>query len=133
MRRFLLGLVGVLAVAGGLAVVSITGAAPQAMASTGGRNVPAHTSGPVCNINACEEVFNSAQGSDFIDDVIVYDPNDQSFSGTYRLLFNGTVVGTATGTGPVQFNVGGSVGSGTCIQGGIIGLTDARSPCWNAP
>ncbi len=87
----------------------------------------------MCNVNACEEVFNSAQGSDFIDYVLLYDPNDHGFSGTDRVLLNGTVVGAATGPGPVQFNFNASVVSGTCIQGGILGLTDARSPCWNAP
>jgi hypothetical protein len=136
MRRFLLGIIGVVAVAGGFALAPISGTIPNAAAATARTEVPQqHTSGPVCSasLNGCEEVYNSAQGSDYIDYVIVYDANDQGYYGTYRLLFNGSVRYSVTGYGPVEFILDYTTASGNCIQGGIVGLSDARSPCWYAP
>lgn len=142
MRRVLLALAAVLAASGMLAAAPIANAAPiphAVLKATVAREWPAtpavHTSGPVCSasLNACEEVFNSAQGSDFVDYVIVYDGNNQGLNATYRLLFGGSVRYAVTGPGPVEFVLDYNVNSGTCIQGGIVGLSDARTPCWNAP
>jgi hypothetical protein len=83
--------------------------------------------------NACEEVTNFAQGSDYVYFVEVWDNNDSNFSGTYRLLVNGGVRYTANSNGPAVFNLDYNVNAGDCIQGGILGLSDARTPCWNAP
>jgi hypothetical protein len=143
MRHVFSALVVVSAISGMLAAAPIASAAstplaaPKTATAPGGAAVPqAHTSGPVCSasLNACEEVFNTAQGSDTIDYVIVYDGNNQGIYATYRLLFGGSVGYAVTGNGPAQFGptIGG-VRHGTCIQGGIVGLPDARTPCWYAP
>jgi len=59
--------------------------------------------------------------------------NNPSFYGTYRLLVNGSIRYIDTANGGILFNLGYFVNSGNCIQGGIVGLSDARTPCWNAP
>jgi hypothetical protein len=134
MRRILLTLLTVLAVAGGLISAPIASAAPDVSAVHQVVTPEVH-SDTLCSAsqNACEEVVNVQMGSDYVYFVEVWDNNDTSFNGTYRLLFNGSVRYTGTGTGPVVFNLDYNVNSGVCIQGGIIGISDARTPCWNAP
>lgn len=84
--------------------------------------------------NACEWVENAYTGSDFVYYVIVYDPKS-SATHTLRLLFNGSVVDsyTAPANPGVKFQVNLQLEPGTCVQGGIVGLDDARTPCWYAP
>ena len=87
-----------------------------------------------CSLNACEWVQNAYAGSDVIYYVNVYSPNSNA-SHTIRLLFNGSVIRSWYGpTYPgIQFVVNQELVPGTCIQGGIVGVDDARTPCWYAP
>jgi hypothetical protein len=110
-------------------------AAPEASAAVEPVASPDVHSDILCSAsgNACEEVVNYAQGSDYVYYVEVWDNNDPQFYGTYRLLFDGYPRYTTTGNGGVVFNLDYYVNKGRCIQGGIEGLTDARTPCWYAP
>src|SRR3984957_21076998 len=134
MRRILLTLFTVLTVSGGLAAASITSAVPEASAAVRPVASPEVHAYVECNPsgNACEEVYNYDQGSDYVYYVEVWD-NNPSFYGTYRLLVNGSIRYIETANGGILFNLGYFVNSGNCIQGGIVGLSDARTPCWNAP
>src|ERR1700683_4576010 len=114
MRRILVTLLTMLTVSGALAAAPIANAAV----------VPGtYTSGPVCSAsgNACELIYNQAQGSDFVIMVQVYDNQDQSLESTYRVLFDGSVRYTATGPGIAVFNLNYNVDPKRCIQGGIEG------------
>jgi hypothetical protein len=136
MRRVLSTLFMVVAVSGGLGTAFIVTAAPEASAAvTRPGPSPQVNSDIKCSSsgNACEEVVNYAQGSDYVYYVEVWDNNDTQFNGTYRLLFDGSVRYSTGSNGPAVFNLDYYVNSGKCIQGGIVGLSDARTPCWNAP
>lgn len=95
---------------------------------------PASASSGKCSQNACEWVQNAYTGSDFIYYVDVYDPNSNA-THTLRLLFNGSVIQSWTGASypGIEFVVNMQLEPGTCIQGGIVGLDNARTPCWYAP
>jgi hypothetical protein len=105
--------------------------------TTGLMTIPATSawaSGTKCSQNACEYVYNGTAGSDYIYYVDVWDPNS-SASHTLRLLYNQTAV--AAWYGPaypgVRFEVNSYLPSGTCIQGGVEGVSNARTPCWYVP
>lgn len=83
--------------------------------------------------NACETIVNGLKGSDYVYYVEVWDNNNKDANRTYRLLFDQTVRYARTANHPVVFNLDDDVNSGECIQGGIVGLADARTPCWRAP
>lgn len=85
-----------------------------------------------CSENACMLVQNYARGSDWVDDVQVWDPNG-SWTGTYRVLFDGYARYSKYGSGTIEFPIDYYVYPGRCIQGGIEGLVNARTPCWYAP
>jgi hypothetical protein len=95
---------------------------------------PASASSGTCSANACEWVQNNGTGTSYIHYVNVYNPNSGA-TRTIRLLYNGSVVATWTGpTYPgVQFTIEATLRSGTCIQGGIVDVPDARTPCWYVP
>lgn len=134
MRRILLMLFTVLTVSGGFAAASMS-AAPEASAAVKPSVAPEVHTDTLCSTsgNACEEVENYQQGSDYVYWVEVWDNNDPNFNGTYRLLVNGGVRYTQNDNGAALFNLDYYVNSGYCIQGGILGLSDARTPCWYAP
>jgi len=115
----------------------IKGIAAASLLAAGLLTIPATSasaSSGKCSQNACEWVENAGTGSNYIYYVDVYDPNS-SATHTLRLLFNQTVV--AAWTGPsypgVRFTVNAYLASGTCIQGGVVGVDNARTPCWYVP
>lgn len=95
---------------------------------------PAYAIGTKCSQNACEYVYNGYDGSAYIYYVDVWDPNS-SATHTLRLLYNG--IAYYAWTGPaypgVRFEVNAYLPAGTCIQGGVVGVTNARTPCWYVP
>jgi hypothetical protein len=94
---------------------------------------PAFASSEECSANACEFVTNYAQGSDDIISVQVW--GNTSATHTLRWLLNGTPQNQAN----VQANKGvifledEFLPKGDCIQGGVEGVTDGRTPCWTVP
>lgn len=97
---------------------------------------PASASSGKCSAsqNACEWVENSSIDRRYIRYVDVYDPHTSAVH-TLRLLENGYVIYTYTGPAypGVEFPLNESLPSGTCLQGGVVGLDDARTPCWYVP
>lgn len=115
----------------------VKGIAAAGLLAAGLMTIPAtsaYASGSKCSQNACEYVDNGTAGSDYIYYVQVWDPNS-SATHTLRLLFNGTVVASWTGSSNpgVVFNIDAYMTPGTCIQGGVVGVTNARTPCWYVP
>lgn len=96
---------------------------------------PASASGEKCSAsgNACEYVYNGTAGNPFIYWVKVWNPANLGTNETYRLLINGTVVAAASGPSGYTFQLNEFFNPGTCIQGGVLGLPDARTPCWYVP
>jgi hypothetical protein len=94
----------------------------------------AYASGTECSQNACEYVHNAGTGSDYIYYVHVYDPNS-SANHTLRLLYNGYVAITWYGAANpgVWFQINTVLPKGTCIQGGVMDVSNARTPCWYVP
>jgi hypothetical protein len=83
--------------------------------------------------NACEYVYNGTAGNPFIYYVKIWNPWNLGTNETYRLLINGTVVAAASGTNGYTFQLNRFFNDGTCIQGGVLGVPDRRTPCWNVP
>jgi hypothetical protein len=96
---------------------------------------PASASSTTCSSsgNACEYVYNGSAGNPFIYWVKVWNPANAGTNETYRLLINGTVIATASGASGYTFQLNRFFNPGTCIQGGVLGLPDARTPCWTVP
>ncbi len=96
---------------------------------------PAGASGTKCSAsdNACEYVDNGTTGNPFIYSVRVWNPANAGTNETYRLLINGNVYAAASGTNGHTFSVNQFFNPGTCIQGGVLNLPDARTPCWYVP
>ncbi len=94
-----------------------------------------HWSNAICSwtYNACERVDNAYAGSDVVYWVDVI--GDDTAVHTMRVLFDGYP--RYEWTGPTTqghlFGIGYTVRSGMCIQAGIMGLANARTPCWYAP
>jgi hypothetical protein len=106
--------------------LGILSAAPEALADH--VSIKCSASG-----NACEEVDNAYQGSDYVYWVYVWDGNSPNLIATYRLLFDGYPRYSKLSLGGPVFQLNYYVNSGRCIQGGVEGLPDARTPCWVAP
>jgi ABC-type glycerol-3-phosphate transport system substrate-binding protein len=83
--------------------------------------------------NACEEVVNAYAGSNYVYRVYVWDPNSDTTPHTYRLLFNQVPRYSWYGDGGTVFYLNYYVDPGKCIQGGVEGVPDGRTPCWFAP
>jgi hypothetical protein len=101
-----------------------------------GLAAPASASGQVCSGgegNACEYVYNGSAGNPFIYWVKVWNPWNLGTDETYRLLINGTVIRTASGTAGYTFQLNEFFNPGTCIQGGVLNVPDGRTPCWYVP
>ena len=114
----------VLALTAAFAAISVGLAGPAAASST------------VCSSgegNACEYVDNGTAGNPFIYSVKVWNPWDLGVNETYRLLINGNVYATASGTNGHTFTVNQFLNPGTCIQGGVLNVPDGRTPCWVVP
>lgn len=87
-----------------------------------------------CSLYACEEVVNAYAGSNYVYTVSVWAPTQLSQLFYHRLLFNGYQRGASVyRSGVVTWGLDYYVNPGTCIQGGIVGLPNARTPCWYAP
>jgi hypothetical protein len=112
-------------------LVGVTALAAASLGLAG----PAAASGTECSSsgNACEYVNNGTAGNPFITSVRVWNPADLGVNETYRLLINGNVYGAASGTNGHTFAVNQFFNPGTCIQGGVLNLPDARTPCWYVP
>jgi hypothetical protein len=84
---------------------------------------PASASSTTCSSsgNACEYVYNGSAGNPFINRVKVWNPANAGTNETYRLLINGTVIATASGTSGYTFQLNRFFNPGTCIQGGVLG------------
>ena len=97
---------------------------------------PAAASSGKCSAsqNACEWVQNSSYDRRYILYVDVYDPHTSDVH-TLRLLENGYVIFSWTGPAypGVEFQLDEDLPTGTCLQGGVVGLDDARTPCWYVP
>jgi hypothetical protein len=94
---------------------------------------PAFASSEECSANACEYVTNQYQGSNTILTVQVW--GNTSATHPLRWLLNGTpqnedIVQANKG---VIFDVDALLLKGGCIQGGVEGVTDGRTPCWTVP
>ncbi len=97
---------------------------------------PASASGTKCSSsgNACEDVYNGSAGNPFIYWVKVWNPADAGVNETYRLLVNGSVIGSASGTSGYTFQVNRFFNPGTCIRGQVVGPGfSAQTPCWTVP
>lgn len=86
-----------------------------------------------CTGNVCLTVDNSYQGSNFVYDIRVWVACSWGVH-TYRVLWNG-VQWLRLGYGQCQETFSGpwTIPANTCIQGGVMGVPNARSDCWNAP
>jgi len=114
----------------------VIGAAIASAAMLLGLAGPASASSTTCSTgagNACEYVYNGTAGNPFIYYVTVWNPWNAGTNETYRLLINGTVVAAASGANGYTFQLNRFFNPGTCIQGGVLGVPDGRTPCWNVP
>ncbi|MBO0708486.1 MAG: hypothetical protein J2P43_10355 [Candidatus Dormibacteraeota bacterium] len=84
--------------------------------------------------NACMVVENSYRGSDHVIAVSVWTVNTSRQCYTFRVLFDGYArYANYNCNLSAYFPIGYNVNPGRCIQGGVEGLTDARTGCWWAP
>jgi hypothetical protein len=111
-------------------VLSLAAAAP----AFAGQASPAdHTSGPKCANDVCVTVWNSAAGSNYIDQIEVSAEVNPKLYGTYVwTLSSYGVQATATGYGAAYFHPDRTYAAGRCISGFIDGNTGS-APCWIVP
>lgn len=91
----------------------------------------AHTD-TICGTYVCETVTNSYQGSNYVDNVYVYDKyNPNNLYGTYAWLVRSQIRGQTQAYGGVTFIVNYAIDANSCVEGQITGY--GNSTCWFAP
>lgn len=122
----------VLVLAAALVVVGL-GLVAVAPSTVSARSAMTLHSDEICTGNVCLTVDNSYQGSNFVYDIRVWVAPAWGVH-TYRVLWNTTQwLRRPYGEGEETFSGPWTIPAHTCIQGGVMGVPDARSSCWYAP
>lgn len=132
MRFRMFVLAAALAVLGLGLVAAAPSTASAQSALTARSAMTAHT-WESCTGNVCLTVDNSYQGSNFVYDFRVWVAPAWGVH-TYRILWNGNEwLRIPYGEGEETFSGPWTIPANTCIQGGVMGVPNARSGCWIAP
>jgi hypothetical protein len=93
----------------------------------------AHNGGVKCGNNACIQVWNSYQGSDYITGIYLWDQTNAAIWNTPCWTLSGFgVQGCQYGFGGATWTPNRSYRPGRCISGFISGLS-GQAPCWIVP